>query len=66
MLRLTRDRREAVGLYAVRRDREGTKVTPFAEELGTLFVDTGLADGLTSPAEDGLFQEMLLRGWLDE
>jgi len=65
VLRLTRDQRNAVRLYAVRRGRQGTEVSAFPEESGTLLLDVELAAKLASPAEDGLFQEMQLRGWLD-
>lgn len=66
VLRLTKDRPDAVRLYAVRRDSQGTHVRPFGEGADSLFAEPELAAGLTSPTEDGLFQEMMVRGWLDE
>jgi len=66
VLRLARQRQTRdIGLYAVHRDGHRTAVS-LLEYEDTLFQDAELAEKLTSPTEDGLFQEMMLRGWLDE
>jgi len=65
ILRLTRERRDDAQLLAVRREGAGTRVAPITYPDG-LFEDQELQNGLTSPTEDGLFEAMLLRGWLDE
>ena len=53
------------GLFNVRREGQETVIDPF-EPLGSLFKDTEIAEALTSHREDGLFQSLLLRGFIDE
>ena len=54
-----------VGLFNVRRVDQATAVEPF-DAAGRLFKDAGIAAALTSHAEDGLFENLLLRGLIDE
>jgi hypothetical protein len=49
----------------VRRGRAGTEVQPFDFANG-LFEASELAAGLSSPTEDGIFEGLLARGFLDE
>ena len=65
VLRLTRERRSDAQLLAVRREAGATVVAPIEYPDG-LFEDDELRSSLTSPTEDGVFEAMLLRGWLDE
>ena len=53
------------GLFNVRREGEATVVDSF-EPSGSLFKDAEIAKALTAGAEDGLFQNLLLRGLIDE
>ncbi len=57
---------EKVRLYRVVRERgsSGTGFVPF-EPLGPLFQDHEIRDALTTPAEDAIFEGLLLRGLLD-
>lgn len=54
-----------VGLFNVRRVGQATAVEPF-DAAGPLCKDAGIAAALTSRAEDGLFENLLLRGLIDE
>jgi len=54
-----------IGLFNVRRVGQATKVQPF-DFTGPLFKDTEIARALTAGTEDGLFENLLLRGVLDE
>jgi Predicted ATPase len=54
-----------VGLFNVRRRGQETVIEPF-DVTGALFRDREIADALTSRAEDGLFNALVLRGLLDE
>ncbi len=54
-----------VGLLNVRRVGQATAVEPF-DATGPLFKDSEVAAGLSSQAEDGLFENLLLRGLSDE
>jgi predicted ATPase len=65
VLRSTRDRRDDVRLYAARRNGRGTTVTPFVDHPGTLFFEGEMAGKLTSEADDGELEGMMVRGWLD-
>jgi predicted ATPase len=65
MLRQARSASHQVGLFRVGRDEETTFVEPF-EVAGPLFEDQQIAAALTSGAEDALFENLLLRGMLDE
>ena len=65
VLKQSRSHREDVALLNVRRGRQGTEVVPF-EAADTLYQDTEMAEALTAPTEDGVFEGLLLRGLLDE
>ena len=52
-----------VGLFIVRRDRLATVVEPF--DHAPLFDDIRIREALTSHAEDGMFENLLLRGLVD-
>lgn len=52
-------------LMMVKREPKGTSVVPFAA-TGALFEDSEIRQALTTPTEDGVFRELLLRGLLDE
>ena len=54
-----------VGLFNVRRINQTTTVEPF-DVTGPLLADDEIAAALTSPTEDGLFENLLLRGLIDE
>ena len=54
-----------VGLLNVRRVGQATAIEPF-DATGPLFKDAEIAAALTSQAEDGLFENLLLRGLIDE
>ncbi len=54
-----------VGLFNVRRVGQATAVEPF-HATGPLFKDSEIAAALTSHTEDGLFENLLLRGLIDE
>ena len=54
-----------VGLFNVRRIGQATAVEPF-NATGPLYTDSEIAEALTSPTEDGLFENLLLRGLIDE
>lgn len=56
---------EDIGLFNVRRVGQATAVEPF-HSTGPLFKDAEIAAALTSHAEDGLFENLLLRGLIDE
>lgn len=65
ILKLARDRKQDVGLLNVRRRGGATVVSPF-DTSGPLFTDREIANALTAPTEDGLFESLILRGLLDE
>ena len=50
-----------VGLLNVRRVGQATAIEPF-DATGSLFKDSEIAAALTSQAEDGLFENLMLRG----
>ena len=54
-----------VGLFNVRRVGQATTVEPF-DTSGPLFKDAEIAAALASPTEDGRFENLLLRGLIDE
>ena len=54
-----------VGLLNVRRVDQTTAIEPF-DATGPLFKDSEMAAALTSQAEDGLFENLMLRGLIDE
>ena len=65
VLKGARPRPEEIGLFNVRRDGQATIVQPF-DVTGPLFQDQEIAAALTTGTEDGLFEDLLLRGMIDE
>ncbi len=53
-----------VGLFSVRRSGHQTDVRPF--DMGPLFADHLITEGLSDSGEDGLFENLVLRGLIDE
>lgn len=56
---------DAVGLFNVRRDGDGTTVEPF-DTHGPLFEDPEIGEALRMPTEDHLFESLVLSGFIDE
>ena len=56
---------EHVGLLNVRRVGQATAIEPF-DATAPLFKDSEVAAALTNRVEDGLFENLLLRGLIDE
>ena len=54
-----------IGLFNVRLAAHGTVVEPF-DVSGPLFQDADIAAALASHSEDGVFESLLLRGFIDE
>ncbi len=65
ILKHARDYPESIALLNVRRGPNGTEVRPF-NVAGPLFSDVEVAESLTAPTEDGVFESLMLRGMLDE
>ena len=65
VLRQARSKPEEIGLFNVRRVGRASEIRPF-DVTGPLFQDSEVAAALTSGTEDGLFESLLLRGWIDE
>ncbi len=65
VLKGSRSRPGDVGLFNVRREDQATLAKPF-DVTGPLFTDHDIAAALTTGTEDGLFESLLLRGYLDE
>lgn len=65
ILKRQREYGEAIALWAVRRDGDRTELRPF-DPAGPLFQQHEVMDALTSPAEDGVFEALMMRGLLDE
>lgn len=65
VLKSARERPQEIGLFNVRRVGDATAVSPF-DVSGPLFKDREIAAALTAGTEDGLFENLLLRGMLDE
>ncbi len=65
VLKQARSKPEKIGLFNVRRVGRASEVRPF-DVTGPLFQDSEVAAALTSGTEDGLFESLLLRGWIDE
>jgi predicted ATPase len=65
VLKRARTRPDDIGLFNVRRRGQNTRVEPF-DVSRPLFKDHEIAEALTTPSEDGLFESLLLRGLLDE
>ena len=56
---------EGVGLFNVRLSEGGTLIEPF-DASGPLLQDEEIVRALESPAEDAIFQNLVLRGLVDE
>lgn len=56
---------EDISLFNVRRVEHQTEIQRFDADA-PLFQDVEIAEGLTTPAEDALFENLVLRGFLDE
>ena len=65
VLKLAPSKPGIVGLLNVRRVGQATAIEPF-DATGPLFKDSEIAAALTSQGEDGLFENLLLRGLIDE
>jgi predicted ATPase len=65
VLRKARSYPTRIGLFNVRRSGQATVVRSF-DVSGPLFRDLEIAQALTAGTEDGLFENLLLRGVLDE
>lgn len=53
-----------ISLFSVGRHERATRLVPF-EPRGQLFEDAVIRQGLSSPTEDGVIHDLLVRGWLD-
>ena len=56
---------DEIGLFNVRRDGAGSTIERF-DTHGPLFEDPEIADALTMPVEDHLFESLILSGFIDE
>lgn len=65
VLRLGEQGPPSIGLYNVKRDYRGTRISEF-KRTGQLFSDMEIAQALRNESEDGLFETLMLRGMLDE
>jgi predicted ATPase len=65
ILKQARDYPNDITLLNVRRGARGTEVHPF-DLSGPLFSNAQIAESLTAPTEDGIFEGLILRGMLDE
>ncbi len=65
VLKLSRSRPADIALMNVRRGTDGTEVKAF-DTSGPLFKNQEIAKALTACTEDGLFENLMLRGMLDE
>jgi hypothetical protein len=65
VLRLAKDRPKEIALLRVRQGPIGTEIAPFITS-GPLFKDPEIAKALTTGTEDGLFENLILRGMIDE
>ena len=65
VLRASRDREDQVRMYAVRRDQQCTAVRPL-DLSAPLFRNRELATVLQQNGEDGLFENLLMRGLLGD
>jgi predicted ATPase len=65
VLRSAQRESSQIGLFNVRRRGRQTAIEPF-DVTGALFKTQEIADALTSRAEDGIFNALVLRGLLDE
>ncbi|GIV04394.1 MAG: DNA recombination protein RecF [Fimbriimonadales bacterium] len=65
VLKRARERPRDIGLFNVQRDGAATVVRPF-DVTGPLFKEQEIAAALTAGSEDGLFESLMLRGFLYE
>jgi energy-coupling factor transporter ATP-binding protein EcfA2 len=65
VLRLAKDHPKEIALLRVRQGPTGTEIAPFITS-GPLFKDHEIAKALTTGTEDGLFENLILRGMIDE
>jgi predicted ATPase len=65
ILRHQKAQPEAISMLNVRRSAKGTEIGSFEESFQSLFKDRELAEALSSSAEDGLFENLMLRGMID-
>lgn len=65
VLQNARSHPEKVALMKVSRERTGTKIEPL-RSFGPLFEDVEIREALGSEFEDGLFEDLLLRGVMDD
>jgi len=65
VLKLAKDRPEEIALLRVRQGPVGTEISRFVA-TGPLFKDQEIAKALTTGTEDGLFENLILRGMIDE
>lgn len=65
ILKHARERPEHIALVSVRHGPSGTKVRPLDLESLAL-AERNIAESMTTPSEDGLFEALVLRGHLDE
>ena len=54
-----------IGLFNVRLTTQGTAVEPF-DVTGPLFRDTEIAEAFANRTEDGMFESLILRGFIDD
>ena len=65
VLKKSISRSKEIGLYTVCRRGQSTVIRPFDTD-GPLFQDGEILRALSTGTEDGLFENLILRGWLDE
>ena len=65
VLRLAKDHPKEIALLRVQQGPTGTEIAPFITS-GPLFKDHEIAKALTTGTEDGLFENLILRGMIDE
>lgn len=65
VLKLARVHPEEITLLRVRQGVKGSEITPF-NVSGPLFQDQEIAEALTTGTENGLFENLILRGMIDE
>jgi hypothetical protein len=61
---LKRKHPEEIGLLIARQEQGATEFEPFGTE-GPLFERSDIREALATPAEDGWFEAMVLRGLVD-
>lgn len=65
VLKLAKQQPKDVALLRVRQGVDGTEIVPFSVSA-PLFKDLEIAEALTTGTEDGLFENLILRGMIDE